>query len=220
MEDLKKKIIDEIRRTAKENGGKPLGISGFEKETGIKVYEWKKYWPRFGDAQSEAGFMPNQLTIAYSDEFIIEKVVGVMRKLNKFPTFDELSIEKRRDAKFPGMTVYFRKYGSKQEFAKKILEYCTSRKGYDDIIKLCKPILEKPTLIDKIDNSDINQKLGEVYLFKSGRYYRIGRTNDTVRCGKEIKMQLAENPVLIHSIKTDDPSGIEAYWHKRLWQKE
>ena len=71
----KQNIIDAIRQTAKKNGGKPLGTARFEKETGIKVYEWKKYWPRFGDAQKEAGFMPNQLQGAYSDEFIIEKII-------------------------------------------------------------------------------------------------------------------------------------------------
>jgi len=90
----KQDIINAIHRTAKENSGKPLGVARFEKETSIKVHEWKKYWPRFGDALKEAGFIPNKLQGAYSDEFIIEKVIGVMRKLNKFPTFDELGVEK------------------------------------------------------------------------------------------------------------------------------
>ncbi len=58
--------------------------------------------------------------------------------------------------------------------------------------------------------------IGEVYLFKSGRYYKIGKTKDTVRRGSEIRIQLPEKLDLIHSIMTDDPSGIEAYWHKRF----
>jgi hypothetical protein len=58
-----------------------------------------------------------------------------------------------------------------------------------------------------------------VYLFKSGRYYKIGKTNDTVRRGKEIRVQLPERTDLIHAIKTDDPSGVEAYWHKRFESK-
>ena len=34
-------IIEEIRRTAKENGGSPLGIARFEAETGIKSSDWR-----------------------------------------------------------------------------------------------------------------------------------------------------------------------------------
>jgi len=39
MVNSKNIIIDEIRRTAKDNGGKPLGQARFENETGIKKYE-------------------------------------------------------------------------------------------------------------------------------------------------------------------------------------
>lgn len=35
----------------------------------------------------------------------------------------------------------------------------------------------------------------------------------------EIRFQLPEKIVLIHSIRTDDPSGIEVYWHKRFGAK-
>ena len=33
------------------------------------------------------------------------------------------------------------------------------------------------------------------------------------------EVRLPENLDLIHEIKTDDPSGIEAYWHKRFEAK-
>jgi hypothetical protein len=60
----KQEILEEVRRTAKENSGKPLGVARFEKETGINPYDWGKYWARFGDAQEEAGFEPNVLQAA------------------------------------------------------------------------------------------------------------------------------------------------------------
>lgn len=40
-----------------------------------------------------------------------------------------------------------------------------------------------------------------------------------MRRGNELKIQLPENLDLIHEIKTDDPSGIEAYWHRRFESK-
>ncbi|MDP3640345.1 MAG: GIY-YIG nuclease family protein [Nanoarchaeota archaeon] len=218
MTTTKQEIISSIRRTAKENGGKPLGVARFEKETSIKVHEWKKYWPRFGDALKEAGFSPNQLQGAYSDEFIVEKAISVIRKLNKFPTFDEFRVERNYDVELPNYNVFL-KYGSKQKLAVKIIEYCNRKGGYEDVIRLCLPVSEESTEKKNIVDYITIPNLGEVYLFKSGRYYKIGKTNDTVRRGNEIRIQLPERTDLIHSIKTDDPSGIEAYWHKRFESK-
>ena len=214
----KQDILNAIQKTAKENGGKPLGLARFEKETGIKSYEWKKYWARLGDAHKEAGFEPNLFQGAYADEFLFEKVIGVMRKLGKFPTYDELNLEKSNDAEFPSRNV-FTDFGSKLKLTEKIIEYCKDKIGYDDVVKLCEPILEKFSEGENTDDLSSNQSLGAVYLFRHGKYYKIGKTNDTVRRGNELKIQLPENLDLIHEIKTDDPSGIEAYWHRRFEAK-
>ena len=87
------------------------------------------------------------------------------------------------------------------------------------IIKICESVLEEFSKKEDFDEFSASREIGEVYLYKSGRYYKIGKTNDTVRRGQEIKIQLPERTDLIHSIKTDDPSGVEAYWHKRFEAK-
>jgi hypothetical protein len=58
--------------------------------------------------------------------------------------------------------------------------------------------------------------LGYVYLMKAGRFYKIGRTNVLGRRERELVIQLPEAAKGIHSIKTDDPTGIEEYWHRRF----
>ncbi|MDE2222314.1 MAG: GIY-YIG nuclease family protein [Candidatus Omnitrophica bacterium] len=212
----KKDIIDAIRKTAKQNGDSPLGVGRFEKETGIKSYDWGKYWARFGDAQKEAGFKSNQLQIAYTDEFIIEKIIGVICKLDKFPTLREMVVEHHNDSEFPSYSV-FRRLGTREQIVNKVMEYCKDKSAYDDIVTLCGSILGSSKDEKVMDESNI--QIGEVYLFKSCRYYKIGKTYDTVRRGSELRIQLPEKCELIHSIKTDDPSGIEAYWHKRFETK-
>ena len=214
----KQDIINAIQKTAKENGGKPLGMGRFEKETGIKPYDWQRYWTQFGKAQQEAGFSPNQLQVAYSDEFLFEKIISLARKLNKFPTTREIRIEKINNQEFPDNSAFTRAFGSKQQFSLKLAEYCEGKSGYEDIIELCEEVSGKTG--EQEESGDKSKEiLGAVYLFKHGKYYKIGKTNDTVRRGNELKIQLPENLDLIHEIKTDDPSGIEAYWHRRFEAK-
>jgi hypothetical protein len=54
---------------------------------------------------------------------------------------------------------------------------------------------------------------------KSGRYYKIGRSNWAEKRSYEVQLQLPEKLKLVHKIKTDDPVGIEAYWHQRFNEK-
>jgi len=214
----KQNILNAIRQSAKENGGKPLGEHRFVKETGINSYDWGKCWARFGDAQKEAGLVPNQFQAAHTDKFIIEKVISLTRKLGKFPTLREMTVERNTDTEFPSQGTFCR-LRTKEQIAIKIIGYCKGKNDYDDVIALCQPILEKSNKDEDSNYSDGSQTIGEVYLFKSGRYYKIGKTNDTVRRGSELRIQLPETCHLIHSIKTDDSSGIEAYWHKRFETK-
>lgn len=212
----KQQVLDEIRRTAAGNGGTPLGTHRFERETGIAPHDWEKFWPRFGDAQREAGFDPNQMTAAHADDYLVQAAMAVTRQLGKFPTGREIAVARLSDPKLPTPKA-FRRIGGKVELIRRVTEFCADKPEYQDVLALCKAAVETGPA-EPTDVGDESRR-GEVYLYKSGRYYKIGKTNNTVRRGNEIRLQLPETPVLIHSITTDDPSGVELYWHRRFAAK-
>ncbi|HUC89402.1 MAG TPA: GIY-YIG nuclease family protein [Patescibacteria group bacterium] len=219
----KEDILAEIRRTAQENGGKPLGKSRFEETTGIATTDWLRYWSRFGDLQREAGFEPNKFNAAYDEGYLFEKIIQLTRELQRFPTNNEKRTKSYNDPDFPSATVFDR-LGTKSQLITKVYVYCLDKPQYKDVLTMIEPFLEvegSEAQSDGVDSaaSDADLKVGSVYLFRSGRYYKIGMTKDTVRRGSELRIQLPESLNLIHSIQTDDPSGIEAYWHKRFENK-
>ena len=52
-----------------------------------------------------------------------------------------------------------------------------------------------------------------------GKHYKIGKTFSVPRRHREIALELPEKLEPIHVIRTDDPSGIEAYWQRRFEAK-
>ena len=213
----KEHILQEIKRTAKENCGKPLGWRRFFRETGIKEADWKgKYWARWNDAVSEAGLEPNQKTTAYEESLLIEKYISLMRELGRFPVVAEIRMKVRADASFPNDRT-FERFGSKSEFAAKILDYCQTRSGYEDVSALCAAIADRPNA--NREDDDKQTVVGYVYLMKSGKFYKLGRSKAAGRREYELGIQLPEKLKTVHVIRTDDPAGIEAYWHRRFDEK-
>lgn len=75
-------ILSEIQRTAKENGGTPLGWRRFFAETGIRENDWlRKHWARWSEALREAGFAPSELTSAYEESELLDRFIALTRKL-------------------------------------------------------------------------------------------------------------------------------------------
>lgn len=214
----KEHIIAEIQRTAQQNAGKPLGIERFRSETGIKPSDWQgKFWVRWGDALAAAGFPPNQLQGPRSDNDLLESLAAFVRQLGHFPVANEIKMKARNDPGFPWHNTFAR-FGKKQELAAHLRDFCLAR-GDEDIADICATVLKgsnKTARDTQSLPSDNNAQLGYVYLMKSGRYYKIGRTNAVGRRERELAIQLPEAVKVVHSIKTDDPAGIEEYWHKRF----
>ena len=214
----KKFILQEIKRIAKANDGKAPGRQLFENETGIRERDWyPMFWIRWSDALLEAGYAANKFQKAFDEGWLLEKFAILIRELRHFPVAGEVRRKCNEDHSFPGYsTVPFNRFGGKAALAHKIIEFCDDKDEWREVVEICTAIScsEKPLL--KRGKSEPLAITGVVYLIKSGKYYKIGKTKRLGRREYELSIQLPEPPNTIHSIKTDDPSGIEDYWHKRF----
>lgn len=215
----KEEILRKIKNYAKENSGKTPSEKIFYEYAGIGVYDIKKCgYAYYGEIVQEAGLTPNKFDkTKYGHNQLCELFIKVLREKGKWPTRGDLDVKHHIDSSFPESATFYKKLGLVGVLAGRILEYVDDKQGYEDVVSVCESIIEKFDKQGKLDNT--NEKIGEVYLYKSGRYYKIGKTFDTVRRGKEIRLELPEKLNLVHTIKTDDPSGIEAYWHRRFDSK-
>ncbi|MBN2555904.1 MAG: GIY-YIG nuclease family protein [Anaerolineales bacterium] len=208
-------ILEEIRRTAEANGGTPLGKAKFQAETGISTSDWYgKHWARWGDALIEAGYSPNTMQQAFDDDFLLGKLAALVQDLGRFPVSAELRMKARGDPSFPSHNT-FRRLGKKAKLARLLIKYCKEREEYSDVVVICIPLAVDSDQIPEVQEFD-DVKFGYVYLLRSGRYYKIGRSNAPGRREYEISLQLPEEVNTVHVIKTDDPAGIEEYWHRRF----
>lgn len=213
----KQHIINEIHSTAK--GGKALGVNQFSKETGIKVEDWcGKYWSKWSDALVEAGYPVNEWTVPYEDAFIFQSLLKLTRKLGKVPTKAEMQIEKCVNSAFPSVHP-IRRMGTKAELIPRLLEYCQSHEGFEDVEKILKaaPVSTEPK--QSVEQGDGKLQYGYVYLILSARKYKIGYSKAALNRASVVSNLSPEGGEIIHLIRTDDMRGIEAYWHNRFAEK-
>jgi hypothetical protein len=132
----KPQILNLIRETAAANGGEPLGINRFSKQTGLSIHSWRgKFWLRWSEALAEAGFAPNPRDEAYSPDFLLEKLALLAREHGHFPTYAETRLAKHRDATFPGHGT-FNRLGSKSERVRLLRDFVRSKPAYADVLAL------------------------------------------------------------------------------------
>jgi hypothetical protein len=213
----KDEILDEIRRCAAENCGVPLGRERFTAQTGIKEADWRgRYWVTWNDAVIEAGLEPNAMKgQKFDSDDIARRLALLTRKLGKFPTDAHLRLERRSDDRLPNATTVRERLGTKSEQLARVRTFAAEHDDFADVYEIlaAQSDDEKP---EEPDEPVAAQAIGTVYLIKSGRYHKIGRTNAIGRRSYEIGLQLPEKHVLVHSFETDDPAGIERYWHERF----
>jgi hypothetical protein len=209
---VREQIIKEIQRLTKANGGEPPGRRLFESETGIPESAWfGVYWARWGDAVAEAGYTPNTKKLKLDEQYILQKLASISRHYGRVPATMEMRLYKKVDPEFPNEKTILTHFGGKQNLLRRLAEWAGQQDEYKDIADMLQDIENEST-----PKRSEAAKEGLVYLIKSGAHYKIGRSDELERRVREIRIALPEAANLIHSIRTDDPAGIEAYWHRRF----
>jgi hypothetical protein len=211
----KAQIVDEIRRAAAQNGGKAPGWRKFLAETGIRESDWLGvHWARWSDAVREAGLEPNQLNEAFPDEVLLDHLAELATELGRLPNRGDHRFREARGTPFPNNKVFARLGGQAQRVGR-LRQHCIERPRWAGVVAYCDAFLSKRSAPTKPGRDDAGI-VGVVYMLRSGKHFKIGRSNALGRREYELSLQLPERASVVHSINTDDPVGIEAYWHRRF----
>lgn len=215
----RQQIVAEIKCIALDNGGDAPGIQAFERITGVKKSDWYPHiWLRWSDALVEAGYAPNTFQMKTSNEVLIEKYIGLARELGRLPIEGEIRRKARTETSFPSHTAFYR-FGGKPKLLAALAEYCRRTPGFEDILAVCAEQQNTQARISTANRREAKVATGFVYLMKSGPHYKIGHTSSVGRRESELAIKIPVPPTTVHSIETDDPAGIESYWHRRFADK-
>jgi hypothetical protein len=205
-------VLRLLRDIADDEGGdvslrRFLALSGIKEKQIIGVY-----WPTWNVAKQEAGlgtksFVRPRINV----EVVVPAFAALLVQLDKWPTESELRLAKRTDERIPSVQIAQR-FASNREFLTKLRAYCETNSELAAVVNL---IADKIRSVSRPATIQVMTS-GYVYMMRSGRRYKIGHTSSPSRRHREVRLDLPERTDLVHSIATDDPTGIEAYWHDRF----
>lgn len=185
----------------------------FAKETRIGKHRWYGvHWVRWSDALEEAGLSANSLTNKVDSHELLRRLATETLRAGKLPTQAEMKMIRARDASFPHAEIFARHFGKRDGVIEALRSFCAANAQFGEVLTFLPQ--GQPETVVTTDRRD-----GYVYLLKSGKHYKIGRSDTVEQRIKQITVALPETVQLYHVIATDDPSGIEAYWHRRFADK-
>lgn len=131
------------------------------------------------------------------------------------PTNSELRLIRRTDSTFPDGKV-FERFGPKAAWPSGVASYCRERPEDADVLAIVTPLIVEDEAPVIEPETEAGEQFGFVYLLRSGRNYKIGYTLDPGRRRNDIGLLMPDPVEEVHVIRTDDPVGIERYWHRRF----
>lgn len=214
-------IIRLIKYHAELNAGIPPGKETFECNYRIRESSWSgRYWARWGDALTEAGFEPRALQgKKLNDNELLSQFADFTLSLGHIPTSPELKMRRYENKEFPNAQVFANRLGKRADLLRRLFMFALDHPQYSAVINIVKPILDKSAVDIEVVSPVVPSTPGQVYLMKSDKHFKIGKTSNLDRRTREIKLVVPGKLDMVHSFETDDPEGIERYWHRRFAHK-
>jgi len=207
-------VLNEIRRLAAGRGGHAPGRRAFMKATGISPYHWTGlHWARWTDAVREAGAMVQAQGRRFEDDELLSHLAVAVRYIGSSPTGAELRMFAAHHPGFPSQTTYHKRFGPRSLALARLRVWALENEGFADVVATVDAYEQKSTA-----RLSKGQDRG-VYLIRCGEDWKIGQTNHLKRRYRQIINSLPGAATLEHWISTDDPPGVETYWHRRFATK-
>jgi hypothetical protein len=160
----------------------------------------------------EAGFAPNRWTTRLDSETVLSGIIGAMRHHGRVPTKDELLLYRAIEPSIPSDQAIRRHFGGRSGLIAALEKRAAGTPDYADIAEMLAVTSRESTRGRASPN-------GLVHLFRSGDVYTIVQGKDLERHVKAAGGAFPRKMEVVHSILTDDPPGIEAYWRHRFADK-
>jgi hypothetical protein len=140
-----------------------------------------------------------------------------VRRLGRLPTHAELTMRRGEDSSFPNERVFGNRIGGQQARHDKLLLHCAGQRDLADVAAILGSAPPRARKVEPISPGAAG-RLGFVYLIRipKSRKYKVGMTYDMDERLADLQRNSPEPPTLVHVIQTDDPAGIERYWHRRF----
>lgn len=167
----------------------------------------------FSKIQKAAGDKPREFRHPGRslDEFF-EQYGSVVREFQGIPK--EADWKHRRLKPTP--SGYRKKLGLRwSQMPGAFLEWAALKPEWADVVEICRSAQATETS----DAPAVPDSSGYVYLMRSGKFHKIGRSKSPEKRGYEVGLKVPDDIKTVHVIKTDDPAGVEAYWHNRFKDK-
>ena len=129
-----------------------------------------------------------------------------------------MRLERKGNRHFPNDKAISNR-GNRSVIVKKLIDFCKTHTEYNDVGIILKSKFTGAEDTSKDIEPPATIKNGYVYLIRAQAAFKIGCTRAPYRRAAEIANQSASGAELLHLISTDDPEGIEKYWHARFSEK-
>lgn len=219
----KEQLVEHLRRAVRNNDGLPPGELRFYRESKLsKDRLWDAEIRSYGDLCELAGFPRNRLKQQMTADQLFEPLATLAVKLNRFPDNTDRRMARRRDGAFPSYAAYRTAQDKNGPLDLQLRDWCSSRPEHSTALEILLAHIAPQDGRPQRGPSGQRIVNGHVYLMrygKSGRDYKLGKTEKVERRHAQISGMFPGELRVIHVIDTDDPAGIERYWKRRFESK-